>query len=140
MFIVNGKGWWLYGENESDDANRMVGTDGVTTTPIQGKLVTRGYTMSNVGVKKFMTGQIASSISLNDSFNAKAHTSEPDSTSDAVTVTGTADDEILTRFGVSSRGYSAKVEINVTSGRPSFKHVVLEGSSLVLGARAEAVE
>ena len=140
LFIVNDKGWWLYGENESDDANRMVGTDGVTTTPIQGKLVTRGYTMSNVGVKKFMTGQIASSISLNDSFNAKAHTSEPDSTSDAVTVTGTADDEILTRFGVSSRGYSAKVEINVTSGRPSFKHVVLEGSSLVLGARAEAVE
>ena len=140
LFIVNDKGWWLYGENESDDANRMVGTDGVTTTPIQGKLVTRGYTMSNVGVKRFMTGQIASSVGLNDTFNAKAHTSEPDSTSDAVTVTGTGDDEILTRFGVRSRGYSAKVEINVTSGRPSFKHVVLEGSSLVLGARAEAVE
>ena len=140
LFIVNDKGWWLYGENESDDANRMVGTDGVTTAPIQGKLVTRGYTMSNVGVKRFMTGQIASSVGLNDTFNAKAHTSEPDSTSDAVTVTGTGDDEILTRFGVRSRGYSAKVEINVTSGRPSFKHVVLEGSSLVLGARAEAVE
>ena len=57
-----------------------------------------------------------------------------------MTVTGTADEEILTRFGIRSRGYSANVEINVTAGRPTFKHVVLEGSSLVLGARAEAVE
>ena len=87
-----------------------------------------------------MTGQIASTVSLNDSFNVKVHTAEPDSTSDTVTVTGTSSEEMLTRFGVRSRGYSAKVEINVTAGRPTFKHVVLEASSLVLGARAEAVE
>ena len=140
LFIVNDKGWWVYGETEIDDSGRTIGADAVTTTAIAGKLVTRGYTMSTVGVKRFMTGQIASTLGLNDSFNAKSITREPDSTSDVVTVTGTADEEILTRFGIRSRGYSANVEINVTAGRPTFKHVVLEGSSLVLGARAEAVE
>jgi len=70
----------------------------------------------------------------------KAHTEEPDFTSDEITVTSSTSDRILTRFGVRSRGYSAKVEINVSAGRPSFRHVVLEGSSLVLGARSEAVE
>ena len=140
LFIVNDKGWSVYGETETDDSGRTVGTDGTGTTAIPAKLVTRSYVMSNVGVKRFMTGQIASTVSLNDSFNVKVHTAEPDSTSDTVTVTGTSSEEMLTRFGVRSRGYSAKVEINVTAGRPTFKHVVLEASSLVLGARAEAVE
>ena len=140
LFIVNDKGWWVYGETEIDDSDRTIGTDGTSTTAIPAKLVTRSYTMSNVGVKRFMTGQVASDVSQNDSFTLKAHTNEPDATSDTITVTGTADEDILTRFGVRSRGYSAKVEINVTAGRPSFKHVVLEASSLVLGSRSEAVE
>ena len=49
-------------------------------------------------------------------------------------------EEMLTRFGIRRRGYSAKIDINVTVGRPSFRHVVVEGASLVLGARSEAVE
>ena len=140
LFIVNGKGWWLYGEKEVDDSGRTIGTDAVTTTAIAGKLITRSFTMQNTGVKRFMTGQVASTVGLNDSFTLKAHTTEPDSTSDTITVTADSAEEMLTRFGIRSRGYSAKVEINVTVGRPSFRHVVVEGSSLVLGARSEAVE
>ena len=140
LFIVNDKGWWLYGETQIDDSGRTVGTDAVTTTAIAGKLITRSYTMQNTGVKRFITGQVASIVEQNDSFNMKAHTSAPDSTSDTITVTAASDKDMLTRFGVRSRGYSAKVEINVTVGRPSFRHVVVEGSSLVLGARSESVE
>lgn len=140
LFIVNDKGWWVYGETEIDDSDRTIGADAITTTAIAGKLITRSYTMQNTGVKRFITGQVASIVSQNDSFNMKAHTSEPDSTSDTITIDATSAEEMLSRFGVRSRGYSARVEINVTAGRPSFRHVVLEGSSLVLGARSEAVE
>lgn len=140
LFIVNGKGWWVYGEKEADDSGRTIGTDGVTTTAIAGKLVTRSYTMNSVAVKKFHTGQVVSTVSQNDAFNVRTHTAEPDSTSDIVSVTADEDEEMLTRFGVKSRGYSAKVEINVTAGRPTFRHIVLEGTGLVMGARSEAVE
>ena len=140
LFIVNGKGCSLYGEMNADDSGRTIGTDGVTTTAIPAKLVTRNYTMQNTGVKRFMTGQVASSVSQNDSFNVKAHTTEPDATSDTITIDSTTSEEMLSRFGIRSRGYSASVEINVSAGRPTFRHVVVEGSSLVLGARSEAVK
>ena len=96
--------------------------------------------MNSVAVKKFHTGQVVSTVSQNDAFNVRTHTAEPDSTSDIVSVTADEDEEMLTRFGVKSRGYSAKVEINVTAGRPTFRHIVLEGTGLVMGARSEAVE
>jgi hypothetical protein len=139
LFIVNGKGWSLYGETQIDDSGRTIGTDGVTTTAIPAKLVTRNYTMQNTGVKRFMTGQVASIVSQNDSFNVKAHTTEPDATSDTITIDSTTSEEMLSRFGIRSRGYSASVEINVSAGRPTFRHVVVEGSSLVLGARSEEI-
>jgi hypothetical protein len=140
LFIVNDKGWWLYGETQIDDSGRTIGQDAVTTTVIAGKLITRSYTLQNVGEKKFLTGQVASTVSLDDSFTLTPHTAEPDATGDVVTVTADSSEEMLTRFGIRSRGYSAKIEINVTVGRPSFRHVVVEGASLVLGARSEAVE
>ena len=106
---------------------------------IAGKLITRNYNMNNVGVKKFHTGQVACDLSDNDVFTITASTTDPDSTGDAITVTGDSTEDMLTRFGIRSRGYSAKVEINVSVGRPTFKHIVVEGSSLVLGARSEDV-
>ena len=117
----------------------MIGTDTTATTAIAGKLVTRSYNLNNVGVKKFHTGQVAVDVNNNDEFTLTAHTNEPDSTGDAITVSSETTEDKLTRFGIRSRGYSAKVEINVTTGRPTFKHVVVEGSSLVLGARSEDV-
>ena len=92
-----------------------------------------------MGVKKFHTGQIACDLSSGDVFTITASTADPDSTGDAITVTGDSTEDKLTRFGIRSRGYSTKIEINVSAGRPTFKHVVVEGSSLVLGARSEDV-
>jgi len=139
LFVSNDKGWWLYEEAQTDDSTRIIGTDTTETTAIAGKLVTRSYNLSNVGVKKFHTGQIACDLNNGDVFTIIAHTADPDSSTDALTVTGDATEDKLTRFGIRSRGYSAKVEINVSAGRPTFKHVVVEGSSLVLGARSEDV-
>jgi len=138
--VSNDKGWWLYGEGNLDHSTRVLGTDTEETTAIAGKLITRSYTLNNIGVKRFMTGQVASTMSANDSFTLTAHTNEPDTTTEAITVTATSDEDLLTRFGIRNRGYSAKVEINVLVGRPVFKHVVIESASLTLGARAEAVE
>jgi len=139
LFVVNDKGWWIYGETQTDDSTRVIGTDTTATTAIAGKLVTRSYNLSNVGVKKFHTGQIACDLSSGDVFTITASTADPDSTGDAITVTGDSTEDKLTRFGIRSRGYSTKIEINVSAGRPTFKHVVVEGSSLVLGARSEDV-
>jgi len=140
LFVVNGKGWWLFDELDADDSTRVIGTDTSETTAIAGKLVTRSYSLSSIGVKRFMTGQVASSVSVDDSFTLIGHTSDPDTSTDAITITGTSTEDMLTRFGIRNRGYSAKVEINVTAGRPTFKHVVVESASLTLGARAEAIE
>jgi len=140
LFVSNDKGWWLYGEGNVDHSTRVLGTDTEETTAIAGKLITRSYTLKNIGVKRFMTGQVAATMSANDSFTLTAHTSDPDTTTEAITVTATSDEDLLTRFGIRNRGYSAKVEINVLVGRPIFKHVVIESASLTLGARAEAVE
>ena len=139
LFIVNDKGWWIYGETQTDDSTRVVGTDTTATTVIAGKMVTRSYNLNNVGVKKFHTGQVACDVIENDVYTITPHTSDPDSSGDAITVTNDSTEDKLTRFGIRSRGYSAKVEINVTTGRPTFKHIVVEGSSLVLGARSEDV-
>ena len=139
LFIVNDKGWWIYGETQTDDSTRVVGTDTTATTVIAGKMVTRSYNLNNVGVKKFHTGQVACDVSENDVYPITPHTSDPDSSGDAITVTNDSTEDKLTRFGIRSRWYSAKVEINVTTGRPTFKHIVVEGSSLVLGARSEDV-
>ena len=139
LFVVNDKGWWIYGETETDDSTRVIGTDTTATTAIAGKLVTRNFNLNNVGVKKFRTGQVAVDLKSGDEFTITPHTIDPDSTGTAITVSGDSTEDKLTRFGIRSRGYSAKVEINVVSGRPTFKHIVVEGSSLVLGSRSEDV-
>ena len=140
LFVYNDKGLWLYEESQQDESTRIIGTDTTEQTPIAGKLITRNYTLSNIGVKRFMTGQVASDVSSGDVFTLIGHTSDPDTSTEAITITGTSDEGVLTRFGIRNRGYAASVEINVTSGRPTFKHVVVESASLTLGARAEGIE
>jgi len=118
----------------------VLGTDTEEQTAIAGKLITRNYTLNNIGVKRFMTGQIASTVANSDVFTLTAHTTEPDTSTEAITITGTSDESLLTRFGIRNRGFAANVEINVTSGRPTFKHAVVESASLTLGARTEGIE
>ena len=48
------------------------------------------------------------------------------------------EEEALFRFGTGrTRGYGAEVEINVTAGRPSFRHVSLEAIGVGANARRE---
>ena len=63
----------------------------------------------------------------NDAFNIKVNTLDPDASTTVLSHTADSTEEALLRFGTGrTRGYGAQVEINVSAGRPSFRHVSLD--------------
>jgi len=128
LFACNDTGWYLMEENASDDSGRKIGSSSESgTTAIAGKLVTRAYTLGNQEVKRWRRGQLAVNTVNNDAFTIKVNTLDPDKSETVLSHTASGTEEALLRFGTGrTRGYGAQVEINVTSGRPSFRHVSLD--------------
>ena len=128
LFACNDTGWYLMGENASDDSGRKIGSSSESgTTAIAGKLVTRAYTLGNQEVKRWRRGQLGVNTVNNDAFNIKVNTLDPDASTTVLSHTASGTEEALLRFGTGrTRGYGAQVEINVTAGRPSFRHVSLD--------------
>ena len=139
LFACNPTGWYLMEENTIDDSNRKIGSSSESnTTAIAGKLVTRAFTMGNQDVKRWRRGQLGVNTVNNDAFNIKVNTIDPDSSTTVLSHTASGTEEALLRFGTGrTRGYGAQVEINVTSGCPSFRHVNLEAIANGLNARRE---
>ena len=128
LFACNDTGWYLMEENASDDSGRKIGSSSESgTTAIAGKLVTRAYTLGNQEVKRWRRGQLGVNTVNNDAFNIKVNTLDPDASTTVLSHTASGTEEALLRFGTGrTRGYGAQVEINVTAGRPSFRHVSLD--------------
>lgn len=137
LFATMPKGWYLMEENAGlDDTGREIGDNSQSgTTAIAGKLKTRNYTFGNPTIKKWRAGQLAASVVDNDAFNVKVNSIDPDVTSPATTYTATGTEEVLVRFGARQRGYSANVEVNVTAGSPSFRHVAIQATGQALSQR-----
>ena len=128
LFACNDTGWYLMEENASDDSGRKIGSSSESgTTAIAGKLVTRAYTLGNQEVKRWRRGQLGVNTVNNDAFNIKGNTLDPDASTTVLSHTASGTEEALLRFGTGrTSGYGAQVEINVTAGRPSFRHVSLD--------------
>ena len=128
LFACNDTGWYLMGENASDDSGRKIGSSSESgTTAIAGKLVTRAYTLGNQEVKRWRRGQLGVNTVSSDAFTIKVNTLDPDASTTVLSHTADSTEEALLRFGTGrTRGYGAQVEINVTAGRPSFRHVSLD--------------
>ena len=126
-------------EGTIDDSNRKIGSASESnTTAIAGKLVTRAFTLGNQDVKRWRRGQLGVNTVNNDAFNIKVNTIDPDSSTTVLSHTASGTEEALLRFGTGrTRGYGAQVEINVTAGIPSFRHVNLEAIANGLNARTE---
>ena len=139
LFACNDTGWYLMGENASDDSGRKIGSSSESgTTAIAGKLVTRAYTLGNQEVKRWRRGQLGVNTVNNDAFNIKVNTLDPDASTTVLSHTASGTEEALLRFGTGrTRGYGAQVEINVTAGRPSFRHVSLDAIQDGLNMRTE---
>jgi hypothetical protein len=139
LFACNDTGWYLMEENTIDDSGRKIGSTSESgTTAIAGKLVTRAFTLGNQNVKRWRRGQLGVNTVASDAFNIKVNTLDPDSSTTVLTHTASGTEEALLRFGTGrTRGYGAQVEINVTAGCPSFRHVNLEAISDGLNARRE---
>jgi hypothetical protein len=137
LFATMPKGWYLMEEVAGlDDTGREIGDNSETdTTAIAGKLKTRNYTFGDPTIKKWRAGQLAASVVNNDEFNVKVTSIDPDVTSPATTYTATGTEEVLVRFGARQRGYSAHVEVNVTAGSPSFRHVAIQATGQALSQR-----
>ena len=78
-------------------------------------------------------------VNNGDQFTIKVNTIDPDRTNTVHTenYSGSAEEKLI-RFGSGrARGYAASVEIDVTAGRPSFRHVSLEAIAGGANARRE---
>jgi hypothetical protein len=139
LFACNDTGWYLLEENTIDDSGRKIGSTSESgTTAIAGKLVTRAYTLGNQEVKRWRRGQLGVNTVASDAFNIKVNTLDPDASETVLSHTASGTEEALLRFGTGrTRGYGAQVEINVTAGTPSFRHVSLDAIADGLNIRAE---
>ena len=139
LFACNDTGWYLMEENSIDDSGRKIGSTSESgTTAIAGKLVTRSYTFGDISVKSWKRGQLGANTVNADAFNIKVNTLDPDASTTVLSHTADGTEEALFRFGTGrTRGYGAEIEINVTAGRPSFRHVSLEAIGVGANARRE---
>ena len=139
LFACNDTGFYLMEENSIDDSGRKIGSTSESgTTAIAGKLVTRSYTFGDISVKSWKRGQLGANTVNQDAFNIKVNTLDPDASTTVLSHTADGTEEALFRFGTGrTRGYGAEVEINVTAGRPSFRHVSLEAIGVGAAARRE---
>jgi hypothetical protein len=139
LFACNDTGWYLMDELGLDDSNRKIGsTSESDTTAIAAKLKTRSYLFGEQGIKSFKRGQLGVNFVSSDAFTIKLNTTDPDSSTTVLTYTGGSTEEALLRFsGARKRGYSGSIELDVTVGRPSFRHVQLEAEGQGLNARRE---
>lgn len=139
LFACNDTGWYLCFENSTDDSNRKIGSSSESnTTAISAKLKTRDYLFGEQGIKSFKRGQLGASFVSSDAFTIKLNTTDPDSSTTVLSYTGGSTEEALLRFsGGRKRGYSGNIELDVTVGRPSFRHVQLEAEGQGLNARRE---
>ena len=126
LFACNDKGWHLIDE-ATTDITGTIGSASTTSTAITAKLKTRSFTFNNIDVKSWKRGQLGCEVSNGDQFTIKVNTTDPDRTNTVHTESASSSEEKLIRFGTGrARGYAANVEIDVTAGRPTFRHVSLE--------------
>ncbi len=138
LFAVNDKGWHLLDE-ATTDVTGTIGSASTTSTAISAKLKTRSFTFGNIDVKSWKRGQLGCNVNNGDQFTIKVNTIDPDRSNTVHTenYSGSAEEKLI-RFGSGRvRGYAANVEIDVTAGRPSFRHISLEAIARGLNARRE---
>ena len=140
LFACNPTGWYLMNENNLDDSNRKIGSSSESnTTAITAKLVTRNFNFGDQSVKRWRRGQLGVDTAENDAFTIDVNGDDPESPSNQVlSYTGPADGDDVIRFGSGRiRGIGANVEINVTAGRPKFRHVSLQAIAHGLNIRTD---
>ena len=140
LFACNPTGWYLMNENALDDSNRKIGSSSESnTTAISAKLVTRNFNFGDQSVKRWRRGQLGVDTAENDAMTIEVNGDDPDNLSNQVlSYTGPAGGDDVIRFGSGRiRGIGANVEINVTAGRPKFRHVSLQAIAHGLNIRTD---
>ena len=126
LFAVNDKGWHLVDE-AATDVTGTIGNATTASTAITAKLKTRSFTLGNMEVKSWKRGQLGCQVANGDAFTIKVNTLDPDRSNTVHTESASASEEKLIRFSAGrARGYAANVEIDITAGRPSFRHVSMD--------------
>ena len=140
LFACNPTGWYLMDETALDDSNRKIGSSSESnTTAISAKLVTRNFNFGDQSVKRWRRGQLGVDTAENDAMTIEVNGDDPDNLSNQVlSYTGPAGGDDVIRFGSGRiRGIGANVEINVTAGRPKFRHVSLQAIAHGLNIRTD---
>ena len=139
LFISTPKGWYQYtGTGASiDDSGREMGTVGSATTAIPASLASRGFSLGEPGVKHWKGGQLGVQTVNGDALSITFATTDPDTSGTVLTHSASSTEDALLRFGARARGHSAKVTVSVTAGRPTLRHIAVNGIKGTTMARRE---
>ncbi|ANS05253.1 hypothetical protein [uncultured Mediterranean phage] len=139
LFATMPKGFYLMEQNLGlDDSGREIGDNSQSgTTVVGGKLKTRNYNLGNLSVKRWNRGQLGVNVKENDAFTIAVNTQDPDTSTNVLSYTAAADEEALVRFGSRARGFSCNVEVTISAGSPTFRHVSIDATEGALSARRE---
>ena len=129
LFISTPKGWFQYtGTNLSlDDSSREMGSAGSATTAIPASLSSRSFVLGDPSVKHWKGGQLGVETNNGDALSITFATTDPDSSESVLSHSSSSTEEALLRFGSRARGHSAKVTVTVTAGRPTLRHIAVNG-------------
>lgn len=99
--------------------------------PVTGKIITRDYNLGTRDIKKFVRGSLGYFAENQSSIDISVSTKNPNKKIVSKTITEDDDENFrMTRFNARQRGYSASVEVNITSGsnfESELQRVSLEG-------------
>ena len=91
-----------------------------------------------MSIKSWHRAQIGVDVKENDAFTVKLNTTDPDTTNTVHTESASATEDKILRFGLArTRGYSANLEIDVTAGRPTIRHCLVEATGVGLNVVKE---
>lgn len=99
-------------EYETDIPFDKVGLD---DSPIISKFKTRDYRLGTNSIKKFTRGSLAINAPVDTSVETKINTTDPDTNIESQNYTTSQSVNEISRFNISNRGYSANVELELSS-------------------------
>ena len=130
LFVVSSSGKLLLLDENATGADESGNGGSATSTDLTWKARTRGYTLNDLGVKRWLTAQ--ASLAVNNAASTRSltvdvDTQDPDSsTATHVTESFTTVEDKLVRFGLKKRAYALDMTFQCAGGAPELRKAQVE--------------
>ena len=103
--------------------------DEIGSYPVAGRLVTRDYYGKDTGGKRYTEAEIAMNVQVDDAYDVRFITRNPDVEKDLFSSTATAATDKVHRPHLRGRGAAVALEIETTEGRPEITRIAISAVS-----------